>query len=257
MVSIRSSVDCSWRLVSYSEFLYLSQLTSHAHTHAHTFVIGMGSCVFFSSSSHPDLMLWRLPWKQQEGQRLSSCTLTEEPTVSYVSSEHCYQKPEASWEKSEARKEDGGQKVSQCDWLDMQMVFTVDSQNELNDKSRLLKKKIHRGFNKKSNLSQVFFSLSILNGKTLMSVFCFRELRMRTSRWLQQPLQATELRRRTRMYNIAALTLCQECTHTQTSGNSHTLERSHLWLSVSWTCWNTWSFYTSRSAPGWMWSRKS
>lgn len=42
-----------------------------------------------SPSSHPDLELWRLPWKREEG------------ALCYVSSEHCYQKPGASWEKPE------------------------------------------------------------------------------------------------------------------------------------------------------------
>ncbi|CAG07266.1 unnamed protein product [Tetraodon nigroviridis] len=41
------------------------------------------------SPSHPDLKLWRLPWKREEG------------ALCYVSSEHCYQKPGVSWEKPE------------------------------------------------------------------------------------------------------------------------------------------------------------
>ncbi|XP_077463759.1 PHD finger protein 20-like isoform X3 [Stigmatopora argus] len=45
--------------------------------------------------SHPDLQLWRLPWKLEEEQK----PIGEAP-ISYVSSEHCYQKPGASWEKA-------------------------------------------------------------------------------------------------------------------------------------------------------------
>ncbi|XP_029690240.1 PHD finger protein 20-like [Takifugu rubripes] len=45
------------------------------------------------SPSHPELKLWRLPWKREEG------------VLCYVSSEHCYQKPGASWETpDEARQ---------------------------------------------------------------------------------------------------------------------------------------------------------
>lgn len=49
-----------------------------------------------SSPSHPDLKLWRLPWKQEEGPGLRG-----EAALCYVSSEHCYPKPDASWEKTE------------------------------------------------------------------------------------------------------------------------------------------------------------
>lgn len=49
-----------------------------------------------SSPSHPDLNLWRLPWKQDEGPGLRG-----EAALCYVSSEHCYPKPGASWEKSD------------------------------------------------------------------------------------------------------------------------------------------------------------
>ncbi|XP_019716175.1 PHD finger protein 20-like isoform X1 [Hippocampus comes] len=45
--------------------------------------------------SHPDLQLWRLPWAPEEGHKPRG-----EPPVSYVSSEHCYQKPGLSWEKA-------------------------------------------------------------------------------------------------------------------------------------------------------------
>uniref|UniRef100_A0A1A8V455 PHD finger protein 20, b n=1 Tax=Nothobranchius furzeri TaxID=105023 RepID=A0A1A8V455_NOTFU len=54
------------------------------------------------SPSHCDLQLWRLPWRQDEGLRLTSSP-REEARVCYVSSEHCYQKPEASWETAEDR----------------------------------------------------------------------------------------------------------------------------------------------------------
>lgn len=54
----------------------------------------------YSSPSHPDLKLWRLPWKQEEGPGLRG-----EAALCYVSSEHCYPKPGASWEKPESGEE--------------------------------------------------------------------------------------------------------------------------------------------------------
>lgn len=58
-----------------------------------------------SSPSHPDLQLWRLPWRREEGSRLTSSPRGDTP-LCYVSSEHCYQKPGASWEKSEEREKE-------------------------------------------------------------------------------------------------------------------------------------------------------
>lgn len=54
-----------------------------------------------STPSHPDLQLWRLPWRREEGLRAAGGPRGE-PPVCYVSSEHCYQKPGASWEKAQA-----------------------------------------------------------------------------------------------------------------------------------------------------------
>ncbi|XP_067382038.1 PHD finger protein 20-like isoform X1 [Channa argus] len=73
-----------------------------AHTYALTQVLsGLQLKIsLLHSPSHPDLQLWRLPWKREEGTRLT-CNPRGDPTVCYVSSEHCYQKPGASWEKEE------------------------------------------------------------------------------------------------------------------------------------------------------------
>ncbi|KAJ4934904.1 hypothetical protein JOQ06_007685 [Pogonophryne albipinna] len=46
--------------------------------------------------------MWRLPWRREEGSR-SASSPRGETSICYVSSEHCYQKPGASWEKSEER----------------------------------------------------------------------------------------------------------------------------------------------------------
>ncbi|XP_034392236.1 PHD finger protein 20-like isoform X2 [Cyclopterus lumpus] len=51
----------------------------------------------------PDLQLWRRPWRRDQGPRATPGPREETP-VCYVSSEHCYQKPGASWEKD--RQED-------------------------------------------------------------------------------------------------------------------------------------------------------
>ena len=68
----------------------------------------MTSC-FLSPScpTHPDLQLWRLPWRSGEGptalanQRADTEGSNSGLAGSYVSSEHCYQKTEASWENEE------------------------------------------------------------------------------------------------------------------------------------------------------------
>ncbi|XP_037552842.1 uncharacterized protein LOC119429244, partial [Nematolebias whitei] len=56
------------------------------------------------SPCHPDLQLWRLPWRQEDGPRLTSSPRGE-PAICYISSEHCYQKPGASWEMAERTQE--------------------------------------------------------------------------------------------------------------------------------------------------------
>ncbi|KAF7644780.1 hypothetical protein LDENG_00215890 [Lucifuga dentata] len=57
------------------------------------------------SPSQPDLQLWRLPWKREEGPRLTG-SQKGEAVVCYISSEHCYQKPGASWENVEESRKD-------------------------------------------------------------------------------------------------------------------------------------------------------
>ncbi|XP_035998868.1 PHD finger protein 20 isoform X1 [Fundulus heteroclitus] len=78
--------------------------TSHllAQTHAlHQVLSGLQLKIsLLHSPSHPDLQLWRSSWRQEEAMKLTSGQ-KDEPPVCYVSSEHCYQKPEASWETAE------------------------------------------------------------------------------------------------------------------------------------------------------------
>ncbi|XP_077937464.1 PHD finger protein 20 isoform X4 [Gasterosteus aculeatus] len=74
-----------------------------AHTHALNQVLsGLQLKIsLLDTPSHPDLQLWRLPWRREEGLRAAGGPRGE-PPVCYVSSEHCYQKPGASWEKAQA-----------------------------------------------------------------------------------------------------------------------------------------------------------
>ncbi|KAG7280841.1 hypothetical protein CRUP_010823 [Coryphaenoides rupestris] len=58
--------------------------------------------------THPDLQMWRLPWRPGEGPTAVASQKTEQTegsssvlAGSYVSSEHCYQKTDASWENEE------------------------------------------------------------------------------------------------------------------------------------------------------------
>ncbi|KAM4738178.1 PHD finger protein 20-like [Anableps anableps] len=92
--------------------------TSHllAQTHAlHQVLSGLQLKIsLLHPPSHPDLQLWRSPWRQEEALNLAS-SQQDEPPICYVSSEHCYQKPEASWETAEDKLTmgDGEEKVGE------------------------------------------------------------------------------------------------------------------------------------------------
>ncbi|XP_030588685.1 PHD finger protein 20-like isoform X2 [Archocentrus centrarchus] len=92
---------------NYSE-INASKISHTSHLLAHTYGISQVLSALqlkislLHSPSHPDQQLWRLPWRQEESQRLTSSPRGE-PPICYVSSEHCYQKPGASWEKPEQR----------------------------------------------------------------------------------------------------------------------------------------------------------
>uniref|UniRef100_A0A3Q3K5V4 C2H2-type domain-containing protein n=2 Tax=Monopterus albus TaxID=43700 RepID=A0A3Q3K5V4_MONAL len=94
---------------NYSEINY-TKISNTSHLLAHTY--GLSQILrglqlkisLLHAPSHPDLQLWRLPWRREEGLRLTSSP-REETAVCYVSSEHCYQKPGASWEAEEREQE--------------------------------------------------------------------------------------------------------------------------------------------------------
>uniref|UniRef100_UPI003AAE4396 PHD finger protein 20-like n=1 Tax=Centroberyx gerrardi TaxID=166262 RepID=UPI003AAE4396 len=86
-----------------------------AHTHGLNQVLkGLQLKIsLLHSPSHPDLQLWRLPWRQEEEPTVAANRSGEAPEradgfspVCYVSSEHCYQKPGASWEKAGEREKE-------------------------------------------------------------------------------------------------------------------------------------------------------
>ncbi|XP_033981488.1 PHD finger protein 20-like isoform X2 [Trematomus bernacchii] len=97
-----SCVKENYSEVNASKISHTSSLL--AHTHGLNQVLrGLQLKVsLLHSPSHPDLQLWRLPWRREEGSR-SASSPRGETSICYVSSEHCYQKPGASWEKSEER----------------------------------------------------------------------------------------------------------------------------------------------------------
>ncbi|XP_049438126.1 PHD finger protein 20-like isoform X2 [Epinephelus fuscoguttatus] len=98
-----SCVKENYSEINASKISHTSSLL--AHTHGLNQVLS-GLQLKFSllhSPSHPDLQLWRLPWRREEGPRLTSSPRGEPPAC-YISSEHCYQKPGASWEKAEERQ---------------------------------------------------------------------------------------------------------------------------------------------------------
>ncbi|KAK5895216.1 hypothetical protein CesoFtcFv8_011829 [Champsocephalus esox] len=97
-----SCVKENYSEVNASKISHTSSLL--AHTHGLNQVLrGLQLKVsLLHSPSHPDLQLWRLPWRREEGSR-SASSPRGETSICYVSSEHCYQKPGASWEISEER----------------------------------------------------------------------------------------------------------------------------------------------------------
>ncbi|XP_041655889.1 PHD finger protein 20-like [Cheilinus undulatus] len=95
-----SCVKENYSEINASKISHTSQLLAHTHG-LNQVLSGLQLKIsLLHSPSHPDLQLWRLPWRREEGQRLTSSPRGEIP-LCYVSSEHCYQKPGASWEKSE------------------------------------------------------------------------------------------------------------------------------------------------------------
>ncbi|XP_024865554.1 PHD finger protein 20 isoform X2 [Kryptolebias marmoratus] len=99
-----SCVKENYSEINASKISHTSRLLAHTHSLSQV-VNGLQLKIsLLHSPSHPDLQLWRLPWRQEDGLRLTSSPRGE-AAICYVSSEHCYQKPGASWETAERTEE--------------------------------------------------------------------------------------------------------------------------------------------------------
>ncbi|XP_060931201.1 PHD finger protein 20-like [Limanda limanda] len=122
---------------NYSE-INASKITHTGHLLAHTH--GLNQVLsglqlkisLLHSPSQPDLQLWRLPWRQQEGLRLTSSPRGDLASC-YVSSEHCYQKPGASWEKAEETERE-----EQEDNTELKEIKTEDADTTTDDNKNTL-----------------------------------------------------------------------------------------------------------------------
>uniref|UniRef100_UPI0037E727CD PHD finger protein 20-like n=1 Tax=Semicossyphus pulcher TaxID=241346 RepID=UPI0037E727CD len=95
-----SCVKENYSEINASKISHTSRLLAHTHG-LNQVLSGLQLKIsLLHSPSHPDLQLWRLPWRREEGPRFTSSPRGD-PPLCYVSSEHCYQKPGASWEKAE------------------------------------------------------------------------------------------------------------------------------------------------------------
>ncbi|KAM9856192.1 PHD finger protein 20-like isoform 2-T2 [Aulostomus maculatus] len=99
-----SCVTENYSEINASKISHTSSLLAHTHGLSQVLSGLQLKISLLHSPSHPDLQLWRLPWIREDGHKLS-VSPAGETTVSYVSSEHCYQKPGASWDKTNSEKE--------------------------------------------------------------------------------------------------------------------------------------------------------
>ncbi|XP_029363289.1 PHD finger protein 20-like [Echeneis naucrates] len=92
-----SCVKENYSEINASKITHTNRLLAHTHG-LNQVLSGLQLKIsLLHSPSHPDLQLWRLPWRREEGPTLTSSPRGD-PTICYISSEHCYQKPGASWE---------------------------------------------------------------------------------------------------------------------------------------------------------------
>uniref|UniRef100_A0A665U5V4 C2H2-type domain-containing protein n=1 Tax=Echeneis naucrates TaxID=173247 RepID=A0A665U5V4_ECHNA len=95
-----SCVKENYSEINASKITHTNRLLAHTHG-LNQVLSGLQLKIsLLHSPSHPDLQLWRLPWRREEGPTLTSSPRGD-PTICYISSEHCYQKPGASWEKAD------------------------------------------------------------------------------------------------------------------------------------------------------------
>ncbi|XP_026188971.1 PHD finger protein 20-like [Mastacembelus armatus] len=99
-----SCVKENYSEINASKISHTSHLLAHTHGLSQVMSGLQLKISLLHSPPHPDLQLWRLPWRQEDGPKLTSSPRGES-AVCYVSSEHCYQKPGASWEKEEKERQ--------------------------------------------------------------------------------------------------------------------------------------------------------
>ncbi|XP_040009198.1 PHD finger protein 20-like isoform X3 [Xiphias gladius] len=100
-----SCVKENYSEINASKITHTSRLLAHTHGLSQVLSGLQLKISLLHSPPHPDLQLWSLPWRREEGPRLTSSPRGD-PAICYVSSEHCYQKPGASWEKAEEREKE-------------------------------------------------------------------------------------------------------------------------------------------------------
>ncbi|XP_053705016.1 PHD finger protein 20-like isoform X3 [Synchiropus splendidus] len=101
-----SCVKENYSIANASKILHTSGLLAHTYG-LHQVLSGLQLKIsLLHSASHPDLRLWRFPWRWLDEEPLKTEDSREDSSVSYVSSEHCYQKPGALRAKSEPEEKE-------------------------------------------------------------------------------------------------------------------------------------------------------
>ncbi|MEQ2250909.1 hypothetical protein ILYODFUR_005791 [Ilyodon furcidens] len=130
-----SCVKENYSEINASKISHTSHLLAQTHT-LHQVLSGLQLKIsLLHSSSHPDLQLWRSTWRQEEALKLTS-SQKDEPPICYVSSEHCYQKPEASWETAEEKLMMGDAKEKDTNTVthsDSHLILSIKPENHTDD----------------------------------------------------------------------------------------------------------------------------
>ncbi|KAG7220379.1 hypothetical protein INR49_018217, partial [Caranx melampygus] len=100
-----SCVKENYSEINASKIAHTSRLLSHIHSLSQVLSGLQLKISLLHFPSHPGLQLWKLPWRWEQGPR-QTLSPRGDPAVCYVSSEHCYQKSGALWEKAEEREKE-------------------------------------------------------------------------------------------------------------------------------------------------------
>ncbi|KAK5600548.1 hypothetical protein CRENBAI_014778 [Crenichthys baileyi] len=130
-----SCVKENYSEINASKISHTSHLLAQTHT-LHQVLSGLQLKIsLLHSSSHSDLQLWGSPWRQEEALKLTS-SQKDEPPICYVSSEHCYQKPDASWETAEENLMMGDAKEKDTNTVthsDSHLILNIKPENHTDD----------------------------------------------------------------------------------------------------------------------------